>query len=98
MHCKNKLIKYLTYNLYDKLLLGADFFAFGGINAIDLVNGAESISLDPGFDLNLKADYLISSQVSAFVQFNNIFGQSYEQFYRYPSRQLQFLAGITYSF
>ncbi|MEP2771808.1 MAG: TonB-dependent receptor [Fulvivirga sp.] len=87
-----------TYNLYDKLLLGADFYAFGGINAIDFNNGGETITLDPGLDLNLKADYLISSQVSAFVQFNNIFSQSYEQFYRYPSRQLQFIAGVTYSF
>lgn len=87
-----------TYNLYDKLLLGADFYAFGGINALDISNGGETITLDPAFDLNLKADYLISSQVSAFVQFNNIFGQSYEQYFRYPSRQLQFLAGISYSF
>ncbi|MTI20577.1 hypothetical protein E1176_06055 [Fulvivirga sp. RKSG066] len=86
-----------TYNLYDKILFNAEFYMYGGIKAIDLVNN-EEISLDPALDLSLKSEYLISKQVSAFVEFNNIFSQSYELYYRYPSRKLQFMAGFTYSF
>jgi len=86
-----------TYNLYDKLLFNAEFYTYGGIKAIDIVNNDE-VTLDTAFDLSLKADYLISKQVSAFLQFNNIFSQNYELYYRYPVRKLQFMAGVTYSF
>lgn len=86
-----------TYNLYDKLLLTADFNTMGGIKAIDL-NTNEEISLDAALDLSLKADYLISNQVSAFISFNNIFSQDYQLLYRYPVRKLQFMAGVSYSF
>lgn len=86
-----------AYNLYDKLLFNAELYAFGGIKAIDLTTDTE-VDLDAAFDFNFKTEYLISNQVSAFVQFNNIFSQSYQRFYRYPSRELQFMAGVTYSF
>jgi len=69
----------------------------GGIKAIDL-NTNEEISLDAALDLSIKADYLISNQVSAFISFNNIFSQDYQLLYRYPVRKLQFMAGISYSF
>ncbi|MDX1628052.1 MAG: hypothetical protein R3345_05100 [Fulvivirga sp.] len=85
------------YNFNDKILLNADLYSVGGIKALDTESG-EEVSLDALIDLNLKVDYLVSDQVSAFVQLRNIFGQEYELLYRYPSRQFQFMAGITYSF
>ena len=86
-----------SYNLYGKFLFTLEAFAMGGIKGYDSVND-ETVELNPFFDLNFKTDYLISDQVSAFVQFNNIFSKEYELFYRYPSRGLQFMLGVTYSF
>ncbi|MEM9390093.1 MAG: hypothetical protein AAGA02_06440 [Bacteroidota bacterium] len=86
-----------TYNLYDKLLFGGEIYALGGIQALD--NETENaIDLDAAFDVNLKAEYLISKQISTFIRLNNLFGQQYELLLNYPSRELQFMIGATYSF
>lgn len=92
-----KVSSLASYNLYDKFVFTAEAYTMGGIKALDTETG-ETVKLDAFFDLNLKTDYLVSDQVSVFLQFNNIFGKEYELFYHYPSRGLQFMAGLTYSF
>ncbi|WP_040496848.1 TonB-dependent receptor [Fulvivirga imtechensis] len=92
-----KVSSLASYNLYGKFIFTAEAYAIGGIRALDMDTG-ETVKLDALFDLNFKTDYLISDQVSVFLQFNNIFGKEYELFYHYPSRSLQFMAGLTYSF
>lgn len=92
-----KISSLVSYNLFDKFLFTAEAYAMGGILAQD-TETLEAVKLDALFDLNFKVDYLISDQVSVFLQFNNIFSKEYEVFYHYPSRGLQFMAGLTYSF
>ena len=86
-----------SYNLYDKVLLSGEIYALGGIQALDLET-QDAIDLDAAFDVNLKGEYLISSQISTFLRFNNVFSQQYELLNNYPSRELQFMVGATYSF
>ena len=86
-----------TYNLYDKLLFGGEIYAVGGIQALDNDTGG-SIDLDAAFDINIKAEYLVSDQISTFIKFNNLLGNQYEHVMNYPSRELQFMIGATNSF
>ena len=92
-----KLTVISSYNLFDKFLFGGEIYALGGLQALDVATG-RSIDLDAAFDVNLNAEYLVSSQISTFVRFNNIFGQQYELLNNYPSRELQVMVGATYSF
>lgn len=85
------------YNLFDKVRLNAEAYAIGGIRGYDFTTN-EVVDLKAAFDLNFLAEYTFSSQVSAFVQFNNIFSKEYELYYRYPVRGLQFMIGASYSF
>lgn len=86
-----------VYNLFDKLRFSAEAFTMGGIKALDRQTN-EAVELDPYFDLNLGMDYLVSDRFSIFFNFNNILAQEYEILYHYPSRGLQFMAGLTYGF
>ncbi|GAA0894790.1 TonB-dependent receptor [Fulvivirga kasyanovii] len=92
-----KISSLASYNLFDKFLFTAEAYVIGGIVARDTETG-DVVKLDALFDLNFKTDYLVSDQVSVFLQFNNIFSKEYEVYYHYPSRGLQFMAGLTYSF
>lgn len=92
-----KLSLLSTYNLVNKIRFNADFYIVGGINAFD-TETAGAIDLDTALDLNLKGEYIISNQFSAFLSFNNIFSNEYQLLLNYPTRGLQVLAGITYSF
>lgn len=86
-----------TYKLYDKFRFEAEAYMLGGIKAFDF-NTGEDTDLDAALDLNLKAEYLFSKQFSAFIRLNNLLSNEYEVLYNYPSRGLQVLAGVTYSF
>ena len=85
------------YKLFEKILLGADLYALGGINALN-PEDLSDVTLDAAFDLNLNAEYLVSPRGSVFLQLNNVFGNEYELLNRYPVRGFQFLVGLTYSF
>ncbi|MEM6522382.1 MAG: hypothetical protein AAF693_01265 [Bacteroidota bacterium] len=86
-----------TYKLYDKLIFGGEVYGTGGIKALDNETGS-AVELDAAFDVNIKAEYLVSRQISTFVRFNNILGNQYELLLNYPVRDLQFMIGATYSF
>ncbi len=54
--------------------------------------------LKSAFDLNLKANYQITSKFSVFAQLNNFGFQQYERWLGYPVQSLNGLAGISYAF
>jgi hypothetical protein len=86
-----------SFMLVKKILLNFDVIGQGGMKAFDPVT-TETVKLDGAFDVNAKVEYLFSDSFSIFVQFNNITGNEYPIFYRYPVRGFQFLGGISWSF
>ncbi len=92
-----KLTASAFYNLFEKVRLNAEAFTTGGIKSYDFTEN-QTVNLKAAFDLNFMAEYIFSDQVSAFVQFNNIFSKEYELLYRYPVRGFQFMIGASYSF
>lgn len=86
-----------SYNLYEKLLLNAEFMLLGGLEGLNQATN-RSVSLPLITDLSLKADYIFSPRFSTFLQFKNIFAQNYERYLNYPSRGFMLMGGVTYSF
>ncbi|MEO5603463.1 MAG: hypothetical protein ABIR06_21260 [Cyclobacteriaceae bacterium] len=86
-----------SFNLYSKLLLDFNLIAQGGMKAFDPLTD-QTVKLDPAFDLNVRAEYLISKSFSIFAQFNNLTSAQYPVFLNYPVRGFQGLGGLTWSF
>jgi hypothetical protein len=86
-----------TYSIYEKIVLGTSITMMGGIKGLNQQSGSEQ-KLDGIFDLNLSVDYLFSPRFSAFVIGKNIASQEYQQFLNYPSRGINVIGGISYSF
>lgn len=86
-----------SYILNKKLFVTADLYVYEGIKNRNLVSGL-TYTLKPIYDANLKIDYFLGRQVSAFVSLNNIFGQNYQRYLYYKQQGLNFLGGISYSF
>lgn len=86
-----------SYNIQDKIVLSADVIALGNIRARDPLS-AQTIKLDPAFDLNFRTEYFVSETFSVFVELNNITSNSYQVFLNYPVRGFQAMGGITWSF
>ena len=86
-----------SYILNKKLFVTADLYFYGGIKNQNLVTNV-TYTLKPIYDANLKIDYFLGKQVSAFVSLNNIFGQNYQRYLYYKQQGLNFLGGISYSF
>lgn len=85
------------FNLEDKLTVELAFSYILGRKALDPVT-AETVTLNPIFDLNLTADYKINSMVSVFIKMQNIIGDQYQYFYRYPVKGFQGLGGVRLTF
>ena len=86
-----------SYILNKKLFVTADLYFYEGIKNQNLVSNV-TYTLKPIYDANLKIDYFLGRQVSAFVSLNNIFGQNYQRYLYYTQQGLNFLGGISYSF
>jgi hypothetical protein len=91
-----------SYNIYNKILLDADFILQGGMKALSIDDPAlqtfKSVTLPGASDLNFKVSYLVSDQFSFFVKANNILDNQYQLYLYYPVRGFQALAGLTWSF
>ena len=81
----------------EKLVVTADFYYLGGLNALNGETGQDYV-LDDIFDLNLGARYDISQRFGVFLQFNNLFGKEYQRYLNYPTRGIQVLGGLSVSF
>lgn len=86
-----------SYTLNKKLFVTADLYFYQGIKNKNLTSGVV-YTLKPIYDANLKIDYFLGRQVSAFVSLNNIFSQNYQRYLYYQTQGLNFLGGISYSF
>ena len=86
-----------SYVLNKKLFVTADLYFFEGIKNQNPVSNL-TYTLRPIYDANLKIDYFLGKQISAFVSLNNIFGQNYQRYLYYQQQGLNFLGGISYSF
>ena len=86
-----------SYILNKKLFVTADLYFYEGIKNRNFVSNV-TYTLKPIYDANLKIDYFLGKQVSAFVSLNNIFGQNYQRYLYYQQQGLNFLGGISYSF
>ncbi|MEZ0484030.1 TonB-dependent receptor [Fibrella aquatica] len=86
-----------SYTLNKKLFITSDLYVNTGIRNKNFITN-EIVKLPAIYDLNLKIDYFLGKQVSAFVSLNNIFGQTYQRHLYYRVQGLNFLGGISYSF
>ncbi|MEP2667481.1 MAG: hypothetical protein ABJH04_00715 [Cyclobacteriaceae bacterium] len=86
-----------SFNVYQKLLLNVGLVGQGGMKAFDNET-AQVVTLDPGLDLNVKADYFVSKQVSIFLKFENILSNDYPVYLNYPVRGFQVMGGVSWSF
>lgn len=92
-----KLTGETSANIFDKFLIEVNLISQGGMKAFDPVADTK-VELDPAFDLNVRAEYLISESFSLFAQFNNITSNQYPLYLNYPVRGFQGLGGLTWSF
>ncbi|MFV0593655.1 MAG: hypothetical protein ACK5M7_19945 [Draconibacterium sp.] len=102
----------LGYKISDQLSVSTDMYFMGERKALILQSQGFSPAI-PGqtpnavyninnlktvFDLNLKANYQITSKFSAFAQLNNFGFQQYEKWIGYPVQSINALVGISYAF
>ena len=94
-----KLTGTFRYNIYDKIVFGSNIYYITGMKAKSYESTvAETITLPAIFDLNLSVQYLFSDRLGAFLRFDNIIGRNYERYYRYPSRGIQIIGGVSINF
>ncbi len=94
-----KLTGTFRYNVFDKIVFGSNIYYISGIKAKSFEGVVEeTITLSPIFDLNLSIQYLFSDRLGAFLRFDNIIGRNYERYYRYPSRGIQIIGGVSINF
>jgi hypothetical protein len=92
------------YNIQNKILVHAALFTNNGAYARLFEEDAEGEvivkeeKLKGLADMNLGIEYRYSNALSGFVNFNNILGRQYFQWYNYPSYRFNMLLGVTYSF
>jgi hypothetical protein len=86
------------YNLQSKIILRADLFFMGKQWALtQLDDGALTPKQIKGWaDINLEAEYRYSKMMSFFARFNNLAGQRYYRWERYPSQRFNFMIGLTF--
>jgi hypothetical protein len=86
-----------SYNLFEKIIFNADMIMQGNMKAFD-PEADKTVKLKSAFDLNFRAEYLVSDTFSAFVDLNNITSNKYPVFLNYPVRGFQVGVGITWKF
>lgn len=89
-----------TYSVSDKVQLGVETYFYSASYGISYVSGVPDYfrATDPIYDLNLRADYRITSNLSIFAMGNNLANRQYQRFYRYPVKGINVLGGLTYTF
>ncbi len=81
----------------DRLVLTVDFYYMAGLIGL---NGetAQSQELEDIYDLNFGARYAINQRIGVFLKLNNLFGKEYQRYLNYPSRGIQALGGVSFTF
>lgn len=98
-------VVFSSYNMNDKLLLGTEVYVLSSSYGSTLRRRTLPLAFteavqktDAVIDLNLRADYRFSENLSFFVLGNNLLGRKYERFLNYPTKGINVLAGAGYQF
>lgn len=86
-----------TFYPIKDLVFTVDFYYMGGLIGLNGETG-QSQALDDIFDLNFGARYSINPRIGVFLKLNNLFGQEYQRYLNYPSRGIQALGGVSFTF
>jgi len=99
---------YGTYNVFDKLLLGANFYYYSANYGVGYASGltlpvpaprtAVDRQTNAVVDLSLRADYRITPKFSIFAMGNNLTNRHYQRYLNYQSQGINVIGGLTYSF
>ena len=105
---------YGTYNVFDKLLLGANFYYYSanyGLGYLGNASPSLPVPAPPSpnrkevdrqtnavIDLSLRADYRITPKFSIFAMGNNLTNRHYQRYLNYQSQGINVIGGVTYSF
>lgn len=88
-----------NFMIHDKFILGSELMYVGNSYARIWENQAYVVKdIDPWIDLSLSLNYLITENISAFINANNILNQNYQYYYNYPVQKFNILAGVGFSF
>lgn len=88
----------VRFTLEEKLTTELVFTYLGGLKALEPNFTAQTVTLNPIADLNLNVDYKVSNMISVFVKMQNILGNQYQYFYKYPTKGFQVLGGVRFTF
>ncbi len=80
-----------------KLFATIDVYYINGLKAKNFQTN-QTESLKDIIDANIKIDYLLTRNFSAFVSINNFLGKNYERYKNYSQQGLNFLGGLSFSF
>jgi outer membrane cobalamin receptor len=87
------------YAWKNKLMVKADVFVFGKYSVPEpdpIIGKVKEIS---GLvDVNLAAEYRITSWMSVFGQINNLLSDQYYVWQNYPMQRINFIAGLSWIF
>jgi outer membrane receptor protein involved in Fe transport len=91
------------YRIFERLLLGAEFYFYSKMWAVstdgpDEIAISHYVKLPPCYDLNVSAEYRIWQELYLFLQANNVFAQNYERYLNYPTQGLNIIGGIRFRF
>ncbi len=85
-----------NYNIGNKIFVNADVYFTGSRTALSI--DGKGTELKSYADFNLGIEYRYSKILSFFVQGNNLSGNRYFHWYRYPSYRINAMAGASLSF
>ena len=93
----NEINASLRWNVTKDLLFKSDLFFWDGARYLT-TKSRELARLDGAFDLNAGAEFRINQSFSAWLQFNNLFNNTYQRWNQYEVLGFQALGGVVYHF
>jgi len=90
-----------TFKVNDNINVGASLYLLGGILAPQYdysTNRVNFRELSPITDLNIRGEYMISDNLYAFLNVNNLLARQYERYQNYQVRTINGLIGVALSF
>jgi hypothetical protein len=90
------------YDIQKKIIARAGFTTngkqFARVPAPERMNGYLTKTIKGYTDLNLGVEYRYTKLLSGFLNFSNMMGTRYYQWYNYPGYRFQLMGGVSYSF
>jgi len=90
------------YDIQKKIIVRVGFTTngkqFARIPAPERESGYLTESIKGYTDLNLGVEYRYTKLLSAYLNFSNVMGTRYYQWYNYPGYRLRLMGGVSYSF